>query len=417
MKKYLIRFFVLAIVIVGSLSAFAQGNRSKQKDLMESYIGRWHGNITSKNINRSGGWSSDKGFLGYHEISRDEGNLYLNVKFLHPLDDPLVIKECKKMGYPVGYIKVLKNLQPIPDELNIRGYAILSGFFSEYTHITREYCEECAGKDGTTKKDFPEIIIPVSGRIDLVRNKIGFSFDVPEEHPSTILSLAEPKLVGHDRIEFNFENCEEPAGGEYGLEQLVKGELHRIYVKKDTLGKTVQINEPIKTDKFTRRDIVVPAVIETPEFPYKTGELYVFNNTNCVFTSKNELYLETGKIVVFEDRNWWEKVDINKIVSESIIPNKDLSLEIVMDEIKSSGPTKFRTPQAGGAVRGTQFITRADKDGTTTLTVLDGEAEFYDRQKRKTVLVKKNQQSVCKAGGLPSEPVSIEPNQIPKWWE
>jgi len=33
------------------------------------------------------------------------------------------------------------------------------------------------------------------------------------------------------------------------------------------------------------------------------------------------------------------------------------------------------------------------------------------------VLVKKNQQSVCKAGGLPSEPVSIEPNQIPRWWE
>jgi len=414
MKKYLINFLVLVILISTVFLAFAREKLDKQKSLIESYIGRWRGNVTSKNINRAGGWS-DK-FLGYHEISKEEVNLYFNVRFLHPFDDPS-IKEYKKLGYPVEFIKGLKNLMPIPDELKIIGYAILSGF-TEYTHETKEYCEECAGKDGTSKKDFPGVVISVSGRINIVENNIDFDFnDMPEGYNSLTFLLGEPKLIAPDKIEFNFKNFEEPNAGVYALEQLAKGELHRIYIKKDTLGKTVHINKPIKTDEFTQRDIVIPAVIDAPEFPYKTGELYVFNNTNCVFTSKNELYLETGEIVVLEDRNWWKEVDINKIVSEANIPNKDLSLEIIMDEIKISGSTKVQTPQAGGAVRGTQFITKVEKDGTTSLTVLDGEVEFSDKQMRKTVLVKKNQKSVVKPNGLPTEPVSIDSNQIPRWWK
>lgn len=78
---------------------------------------------------------------------------------------------------------------------------------------------------------------------------------------------------------------------------------------------------------------------------------------------------------------------------------------------------KVKTSQGVIAVRGTQFITNAEKNGATTLTVFDGEVEFSDTQKKKTVLVKKNQKSTINPGGLPSVPVSIDTNQITKWWE
>jgi ferric-dicitrate binding protein FerR (iron transport regulator) len=68
-------------------------------------------------------------------------------------------------------------------------------------------------------------------------------------------------------------------------------------------------------------------------------------------------------------------------------------------------------------MRGTQFVTNVDKDRTTTLTVLEGSVEFSDLNKKKTVVVKKNQTSVVKPGGLPSEPVSIDEKRIPIWWE
>ena len=72
--------------------------------------------------------------------------------------------------------------------------------------------------------------------------------------------------------------------------------------------------------------------------------------------------------------------------------------------------------KAACAVRGTQFITKIKGD-TATITVLQGEVEFSDIDKKKTVVVKKNQMSVCKSGELPTEPVSIDPKMIPRWWE
>lgn len=150
------------------------------------------------------------------------------------------------------------------------------------------------------------------------------------------------------------------------------GELHRIYTKKDTLGKTVKVNEPIKTDKFTQRDIVVP----------NKGEVIVNTNSECEFESESKLNLILGEIY---------------------------------SKIKPGADYKVRMPQAVCGVRGTQFITKV-KDGTT-LTILDGEVEFSDKAKKKTVIVKKNQISVVNPGGLPSDPVSIDPKQIPRWWE
>jgi hypothetical protein len=153
-----------------------------------------------------------------------------------------------------------------------------------------------------------------------------------------------------------------------------KGELHMIYVKKDTLGKTVQINEPIKTDEYTQRDIVVPNL----------GEVTVNTNSDGIFKSESELDLILGEIYF---------------------------------KIKSGSNYKVQMPQAVCGVRGTQFITKVEKDGTTTLTVIDGEVEFSDIKKKATVVVRKNQRSVVKPGGLPTEPEAIEQNQIPKWWK
>ena len=368
--KILLAFLILVVSTLTVPSNFAQDKQDNRKDLMESYIGRWRGNITSKNISRGGGWGN--GFLGYHAISKDVGTICFDVKFMHPLDDPAVIEETRKLGIPIEYYK---NLMPIPDELTISGYAILKDFYYEYTHITREYCEECAGKDGTTREDFPEVVIPVSGRIDLVRNKIDFDCNIPEKHPSIVVFLSDPKLVESGKIEFNFENFEEPNDGVYAIEQIAKGELYRIYTKKDTLGKTVFIKEPIKTDKFTQREIVVPNV----------GEVVVNTNSECKFNTDKELEQMMGEIY---------------------------------KRIKKLPPDDFkvRTPQAVCGVRGTQFITKVNGD-TTTITVYEGEVEFSDINKKKTVIVRSNQTSFCTNGGQPIEPVNIDPKQALKWWE
>ncbi len=116
------------------------------------------------------------------------------------------------------------------------------------------------------------------------------------------------------------------------------------------------------------------------------------------------------------------KLDLSLNENSKIRLESESELSLIFGEIyskiKPGTNYKVRIPTtAACAVRGTQFITNVEKDGAITLTVLDGEVEFSDTQKKKTVLVKKNQKSVCNPEGLPSEPVSIEPNQISKWWE
>ena len=158
----------------------------------------------------------------------------------------------------------------------------------------------------------------------------------------------------------------------------VTGELHRIYVQKDTLGKTVQINEPIRTDQFTQREIVVLSV----------GEVVVNTNSKCKF--------EDGK-------------SLEQIQGEFFLK---------VEKLKEEGHNfRCRSPQAVLSVRGTTFITKVEKDGTTILTVVDGEVEFSDIKKKATVVVRKNQRSVVNPGGLPAELEAIEKNQIPKWWK
>lgn len=402
MKKHLIIFLVLVISISGISQTFAQDKQDKQKNLMGSYIGRWRGNVTGKNINRLGGW--DDKFLGYHEIFKEESNLYLDVRFLHPLDDPSTIKQYKKLGYPPETIELYRNMMAVPDELTINGYAILSGI-SEYTHITREYCEECVGKDGTTRKDFPAVVFPVSGRIDLVENKIEFDFsDMPEEYDKIFFLLGEPKLVAPDKIEFNFKNFEEPNDGVYALEQIAKGELHKVRKceKKD--------NIPLDGIVSTEYKDEIKTFPNGTEVRKTHDKLKIVTEDGCV-----ELYLKDYFKIIGSDGTEMEIV-ISKVL-DGIISSELYQGSIQVDIWEGGKHHHFFTRNAIVEVSGTNFTMEVSKDGTTTLTVLDGEVEFSDINKKNTVIVKKNQISVVSPGGLPSKPVSIDPNQIPRWWE
>lgn len=369
MKKHFIIFLVTVILIFYNTITFAQ---DKQKDLIESYIGKWSGDVTILNINRSGGWGES--FLGFHELYKEMLWLHLDFKIIHPLDDPIVIEYYKKMGYLSDFFQDLKNLMLIPDDLKITGHLTARGF-EQRTHETKIYCEECTGKDYTTEKNFPGIVIPVSGRVDLKENKIHFLFeDVPRGYNIDLgMDPENIKFVKPDKIVIKYESFEGPAEG--SLVQKTSGELYKIYTQKDTIGKTIYINEQIKTDKFTQRNIVVP----------NKGEVIINTNSECIFKEDKLLEQTFGEIYY---------------------------------KIKPGINYKVRIPKTSAcAVRGTQFITKVEEGGTTTLTVIDGEVEFSDKQKRKTVLVKKNQKSIVNPGGLPSEPVYINPKMIPRWWE
>lgn len=77
-------------------------------------------------------------------------------------------------------------------------------------------------------------------------------------------------------------------------------------------------------------------------------------------------------------------------------------------------PRIVLSPNAHAGVRGTKFILIAEDDKTVVM-VLEGEVSFWDINKRKTVIVKKNQKSICEKGGTPTDPVFLKPQEIPVW--
>jgi hypothetical protein len=82
-----------------------------------------------------------------------------------------------------------------------------------------------------------------------------------------------------------------------------------------------------------------------------------------------------------------------------------------------SNDFNVRTPTAVLAVRGAEFVVEVTENGTITLTVLSDECVFSDTGGLKTVYIVQDQTSVVTPGGVPSDPVAINPNQIDKWWE
>ena len=154
----------------------------------------------------------------------------------------------------------------------------------------------------------------------------------------------------------------------------VFGYFNRIGIEKDTLGKSVKVNEVIETDKSTMKNVIIPAI----------GEVAISPMSKCMFNEDKMLEQAFGEIY------------------SKIIPGHEY---------------RAKTPQALGSVRGTEFITIVSENYVTTLTVLDGVVEFSDPERTRILLVKKNQKSMIKAGEQPSELKNIDPGYIYKWWK
>ena len=251
-----------------------------------------------------------------------------------------------------------------------RGRGIIQGFYKGMNYSCPEWDEE------HWNYECPMISVDCEGRLDEGDSELYISYTgVPKEYEGIVGSGigAKVKQVGTRVFTIN----EKRSSSEDGFfEQRTIGEFCMFVTKKMTLGEDLAIDEPLETDKVTIVKVTVPDI----------GEVNVNTNSKVKFDSDSEMEMMLGEIY---------------------------------SKIKKLPPDVFkvRTPQAALAVRGTQFITKVEKGGTTTLTVFDGKVEFSDINKKKTVIAKENQKSVVKPGGLPSEPVFIDSGQIPAWWE
>lgn len=368
-RFYFFQFSLATIILCFVPPLDAQ---EKQKTHMPLYEGKWCGRATIENINRLGGWGG--GFLGFHVTTKDVWWFYFDIKFVHPLDDPSVIEEYKKMNIPV---EIIKNI-PIPLKgLNIIGYTTLTGF-SEYSHETKEYCEECQGEDKTTKKDLPSIVIPISGNLNLEENKINFWFsDVPKEYDglSYWFQPDNIKIVGHNKVLFDYKFFEGPEPG--SVDQKFTGELYKIELLNKIFPKDIRPDEPIQTDKKTRIEIILP----------EESKVNIAENTIATLKSTSLLKVVLGKV------------------------------HAIIKDIKPNTKFEVYTPTAVIGIRGTEYEIIVNDDGATTVRVFDGEVEFSDLDKKKTVLVKKNQESTIGRNKLATDSVPINEKFILKWWE
>jgi len=368
-----LKFFIscLSVLILCSMPfLFAQ---EEQKNTIELYIGKWQGNAEIQNINMLGGWDSVSGFLGIHETIKEIFQIKFNLNFIHPLDDPLVIEECKKTGMSVDALKNIRNMSF--SSLRITGFADISGF-EERKHETKKYCEECKGKDGVWKKNFSEIIVPVSGEVDLTKKEVNIYFgNLPKEYNfglSYWFSSKNVKLLGQNKIEFSYRNFEKNA-----VDQSLAGELYKVKVIKNNFPEKIKPNKLIKTDRKTHLEITMPS----------KDVIKVSQNTEVVIRSESLIEVVKGKI------------------------------HNLIKKLKPKTKFYIQTPAAIAGVRGTEYVLEVEDDGTTTIIVLDGEVELSDKDNKKTVIVKKNQKSVVKTGDLPPSPEGIDPKNIFKWWE
>ena len=74
---------------------------------------------------------------------------------------------------------------------------------------------------------------------------------------------------------------------------------------------------------------------------------------------------------------------------------------------------RIEAPSANIVVRGTEVLLDVDPNGTTTLTVTEGEASFFNAQG--TVEVAASQQSVARPGQAPTPPVAVDVSGLLVW--
>lgn len=89
---------------------------------------------------------------------------------------------------------------------------------------------------------------------------------------------------------------------------------------------------------------------------------------------------------------------------------------IIQRVVGQGGEFIYKGTNAVVGVRGTDFIFISGDDKAVVM-VRDGEVSFWDINKRKTVTVEKNQKSECEKGGIPTNPVFFNPQEIPEWFK
>jgi len=233
-----------------------------------------------------------------------------------------------------------------------------------------------------------------------------------EEHPTFSFGAAAFALTVLEGIDFKIKDNTLFINYERNIEIGSKG---NEYIK--ITGELYRVKECTTKDKIPL-DMLLSTEYkgETKTFPNGTevqkiyDKIKIVTKDGCV-----ELYIKEYFKITGSDGTEME-ISVSKVLDGIVESN--LYQGYIQVDIRGNGKHHtFATKDAIVEVSGTNFTLRASKDGITILTVLDGEVKFSDKQKKKTVVVKKNQISVVNLGGLPSEPVSIDPKHIPRWWE
>lgn len=361
---------VVCIVLVSHLLSFNVSAQNKKEGATDLFTGKWSGTIQSemKTFDSKGLTAKGKSSLQIINIS---------VKEEERLD-----ASSEKL-----FLEMFKgSVITAPIQNSFTGWATFNGlseFFDSKGKLAGRWSlpnnEEILEIDGLFLKD-NTLFIASDTNVLMKQEEFIFGYTVYEHPDWSAFAMVGAPLFPTRTIKFTLKNDAiiiNDIWKEGGGEIKVTGELYRVELLKKIFPKDIKPNEPIKTDKRTQLEITMPS----------KDVIKVAQNTEAVIRSESLIQIVKGKI-------------------HSVIK-------------KLQPKTKFevKTPTSGFSVRGTEYTVEVEDDGTTTLTVLDGEVEFSDKEMKKTVIVKRNQKSACKPVGLPSDPVEIKPKLIPKWWE
>lgn len=167
----------------------------------------------------------------------------------------------------------------------------------------------------------------------------------------------------------------------------ITGTLYRVSWEDHDL----QEGEIIETDEHTRKEI--NHEIEDPDGgdPLEQFELFLDAQAKIEVIAANQ-----------------SQCEIEQFHGKLHMKTKNLTPEQL----------KIKTPEAVLGVRGTDYESQVDDNGTTTVTVFEGEVEFSDSDKTTTVTVGANQKSVIKPGESPADPEAIDERPlVSRWWK
>jgi hypothetical protein len=195
-----------------------------------------------------------------------------------------------------------------------------------------------------------------------------FGYQVTEDNSFPAFSILGMPLFPTKGVKFSLKDeviTIDDIWQEDKVEMKVFGKLYRTEFLKKFFYKDVEINKPIQTNNETKITISLP----------QNNKVYVAENTNVVFKSENVLELTKG-----------------------IIYN-------IISKFKPKSKFEVHTPTAIIGVRGTEYLISVSDDGTTTIIVVKGEVEIFDKHTKKIEIVKKNYKTIINSSGFLSKPI------------